>query len=212
MQLYNYYRSSSSYRVRIVLNIKNQPFIYKSIHLVKEGGQQYRDDFKKINPFSQVPCLEHNGKILSQSLPICLYLETSFPEPPLLPQNSFEKAKVLSFCEYINSTMQPLQNLSVLNKIEKEFKGDKAQWARDWMKEGFDHLEDFLTQQSKTYCFGDSLTLADAFLIPQLYNGLRFEVNLKSYPRLHAINDQCLKLPAFQKALPENQPDSPQNV
>ena len=207
--LYSYYRSSCAYRVRIGLYLKELAFDYKAVHLVQSGGEQFQKDFKKINPFFQVPCLKHGDNVLSQSLPILLYLEELKPEPALLPKNSFQKMQVLSFCEMINSGIQPLQNLSVLKYVESQNQSDKTKWARHWIKKGLENCENFLQSHSRSFCFGDSLSLADLFLIPQLYNARRFEVDTKNLTTLEKINIHCLKIPAFQKALPENQPDAP---
>ena len=209
VKLYSYFRSSCSYRVRIALYFKNIPFIYQPIHLVKSGGEQNQDDFKKINPFSQIPCLEHNDKILFQSLPILLYLEDLYPQPALLPQDPFLKSEILSVCEVINSFTQPLQNLRVLQFLEKNFKADKKKWSHHWIQKGFISLESFLKTKSKQFCFGNDLTLADLFLIPQIYNAKRFELDMKDFPTLSQIEKNCLNLESFQKALPENQPDAP---
>ena len=179
------------------------------MHLVKSGGEQFQDSFKQINPFSQVPCLKYADRVLSQSLPILLYLEELKPKPALLPKNSFEKAEVLSFCEMINSGIQPLQNLSVLKYIESEMQSDKKRWAKHWIEKGLKSCESFLSSRAKSFCFGDQISLADLFLIPQIYNAKRFEVNIKTCPILERINEHCLQMPAFQKALPENQPDAP---
>lgn len=179
------------------------------MHLLKSGGEQFQDNFKKINPFSQIPCLKHGEHFLSQSLPILLYLEELKPEPALLPKNSIQKAKILSFCEMINSGIQPLQNLSVLKYVENKTQSDKSQWAKHWIEQGLKSCEVFLKPQAKSFCFGNELSLADCFLIPQIYNANRFKVDTKSFPTLERINQHCLKLPAFVKALPENQPDAP---
>lgn len=209
LTLYSYYRSSCAYRVRIGLYFKGLSFNYQAVHLIKSGGEQFQDSFKKINPFSQVPCLKHGDRFLSQSLAILLYLENLKPEPALLSKTAFQQAEVLSFCEMIAGGIQPLQNLSVLNYIENNIQSDKKQWARHWIEKGLFACEFFLKNQSKTFCFGDQLSLADLFLIPQLYNARRFEVDTKAFPTLEKINESCLQLPAFQKALPENQPDAP---
>ncbi len=208
VKLYSYFRSSCSYRVRIALYLKNIPFTYKAIHLVQSGGEQYKEEFKKINPFSQVPCLEHNHKVLSQSLPIILYLEEIWPKPALLPQKTFLRAEVLSVCEIINSFIQPLQNFSVLNHLEENLKVDKKEWATKWIKKGFTSLENLLKPKAKTFAFGETLTCADVFLIPQIYNAKRFKIDMSLFPVLSQIEKNCLALPAFQKALPENQPDA----
>ena len=211
--LYSYHRSSCSYRVRIGLYLKGIPFDYKAVHLLKSGGEQFQEDFKKINPFSQVPSLKHGERFLSQSLPLLLYLEELKSKPALLPENSFQKAKVLSFCEMINSGIQPLQNLSVLNYVDKKIQADKQQWAEYWIEEGLAVCESFLKPYAKDFCFGgDKPDLADCFLIPQLYNAQRFGVDIKNFPVLERVNKHCLTLSAFQKALPENQPDAPKKT
>ena len=211
LSLYSYYRSSCSYRVRIGLYFKELPFNYESVHLVKSGGEQFQESFKKMNPSSQVPCLKHGEKFLSQSLPILLYLEDLKPEPALLPKQPFQKAEILSFCEMINSGIQPLQNFSVLKYVENETQSDKHQWVGHWIKKGLIVCESFLKSRAKTFCFGDELSLADCFLIPQIYNAERFKVDMKEFPTLERVNQHCLKIPAFEKALPENQPDAPRN-
>lgn len=209
LTLYSYYRSSCSYRVRIGLYLKNLDFDYKALHLVKNGGEQFQKEFKEINPSSQVPCLKQGEKILCQSLPILLYLEDLHPEPPLLPEDSFQKMEILSFCEMINSGIQPLQNFSVLKYVEEKAKMDKSQWAAYWIQKGLENCEVFLKGRSGSFCFGNNLTLADLFLIPQVYNAKRFQIDLSRLPLIDKINDHCLQIPAFQKALPENQPDAP---
>jgi len=210
LKLYSYYRSSCSYRVRIALFYKGLDFTYEAVHLIKEGGEQFQKDFKNLNPLSQVPCLRHKDKVLIQSLPILLYLEDMKPEPSLLPKDFYTKAKILSFCEMINSGIQPIQNLSVLNYLDKHSKIDKVQWSRFWIKKGLQACELFLkSEKSDFFCFSNKLTLADLFLIPQIYNAVRFNLNIKEFPLLHRINQNCLGLEAFQKASPENQVDSP---
>ncbi len=212
VKLYSYFRSSSSYRVRIALYLKDIPFTYQAIHLTHSGGEQYKEEFKKINPLSQVPCLECNSKTLFQSLPIILYLEDHWPEPALFPQESFLRAEILSVCEIVNSFIQPLQNFSVLNYVEKNLKANKKEWIKEWIVRGFISLENFLKPRSQTFAFAKTLTCADVFLIPQIYNARRFEVDMSSFPILSRIEKNCLALPAFQKALPENQPDAPKNI
>lgn len=209
LTLYSYYRSSCSFRVRIGLYLKKLDFHYEPVHLLKEGGEQFQDSFKKISPFSQVPCLKHDNQFLSQSLPILLYLEELKAQPALLPKSGFQRAKILSFCEMINSGIQPLQNLSVLNYVENKLQYDKIKWAKNWIEKSLQSCETFLKPSAQSFCFGETASLADLFLIPQLYSARRFQVELSSYPLLKKINDHCLSLPAFQKALPENQPDAP---
>ena len=210
LTLYSYYRSSSAYRVRIGLYLKKIEFHYQAVHLLKEGGEQFQDSFKEINPLSQVPCLKSKDKVLTQSLPILLYLEELQPKPALLPKNPFQKAEVLSFCEMINSGVQPLQNLSVLNYLESKTEYSKIKWSQYWIEKGLTACEAFLKNQSGAFCFSNQITLADLFLIPQLYNANRFQVNTQMFPTLEKINKNCLLEECFQKALPENQPDCPQ--
>lgn len=204
-RLYSYYRSSCAYRVRIALYLKELSFEYQPVDLIKSGGEQFQSAFRAGAPFAQVPVLKHGEKILSQSLPILLYLEELRPKPELLPKDSFQKAEILSFCEMINSGIQPLQNLSVLKYVESETQSDKIQWARHWIEKGLENCASFL--KTRAFCFGESLSLADLFLIPQLYNARRFGAKIPN--QLREINERCLQLPAFQKAAPENQPDAP---
>ena len=208
LTLYSYYRSSCSYRVRIALYCKEIDFNYKAIHLLQNGGEQFRDDFKNKNPFSQVPCLQDGDFFLSQSLPIILYLEELKSSPLLLPKDQIQKARILSFCEMINSGIQPLQNLSVLKYLEKELKSDQKKWAGYWIEKGLKSCSDFLESHAEKFCFGNTLSLADCFLIPQIYSAERFKVDIKKFPVLAKINSHCLQIPAFQKAHPKNQPDT----
>ena len=209
LTLYSYYRSSSAYRVRIGLYFKQIDFQYQAVHLLKEGGEQFQESFKELSPLSQVPCLQHKNKILNQSLPILLYLEDLKPEPALLPQELFQKAEILSFCEMINSGIQPLQNLSVLKYIESKLHSDKVKWSQHWIKQGLQAFELFLKDKAGDFCFSDQITMADLFLIPQLYTANRFQVDINEFPLLSKINKNCLSKDLFQKALPENQPDFP---
>lgn len=205
--LYSYFRSSCSYRVRIALYLKNIPFTYKSVHLIKNGGEQYSDDFTSLNPLAQVPCLKIDNKILTQSLPIIQYLDELYPDPPLFSEDTFTKNEIFSVCEIINSFIQPLQNLKVLKKIS-DLGGDKKKWAAEWISQGLEKLEIILKPKSKDFSFGNRLTCVDLFLIPQLYNARRFQVNVASFPILERVEANCLTLPAFEKSKPENQPDA----
>ena len=209
MRLYSYWCSSCSHRVRIALHLKGVRFEYQPVHLIKSGGGQFQESFKALSPLSQVPCLEHEGRALSQSLPILLYLERLWPEPRLLPADPFQRAEVLSACEMINSGVQPLQNLSVLNYVEGDLKGDKIRWARFWIERGLQGIERFLKPRAGDFAFGGRLTMADLFLIPQIAGARRFQADLERLPLLRRIERSCLALPAFQKARPENQPDAP---
>ncbi len=207
--LYSYYRSSSAYRVRIVLEIKNISYEYRAIHLLKDGGEQYTRDYRKLNPMAQVPILVHNGYSLTQSLPIIEYLDTSFPTPSLLPKEIKARCRVLKLCEMVNSGIQPLQNLSVLKKVE-ELGGDRAEWSEYWIQRGFQALEEEM--QEGTFSFGNQLTAADAFLVPQVYNAKRFNVDMTPFPKVTSVYEKCIVMEPFKKAHPSSQPDNHSQV
>ena len=209
MILYNYFRSSASYRVRIALHFKNIPFHYQPVHLLQ--GQQHAEEYLKRNPLAQVPCLDDQGFILTQSLPILLYLENKFPEPALLPKNYQEQCKILEFCEIINCT-QPLQNLSTLNFLESEFQADsnkKQQWLNRWLLPSFRSLEQWLEGRSKSYCWGSEFTLADCFLAPQIFTARRFGLELNSFSNILQLENKYAQNLVIQKAHPQNQMDTP---
>ncbi|RME16760.1 MAG: maleylacetoacetate isomerase [Bdellovibrio sp.] len=211
--LYSYFRSSSSYRVRIALHYKKIPFEYKPVHLLKEGGEQHLPSYKEINPAEEVPTLvTPDKKTLSQSMAIICYLEDIKPLPALFPKDPYLKALTLQICEMINSGIQPIQNLKVLQALGNQFHLDREgqlSWARQWITKGFLAIEKILKTHAKTFSLGDSLTAADLFLVPQIYNARRFQVDLSPFPTITQIEKNCLSLPAFQKAHPDNQPDTP---
>lgn len=221
--LYSYFRSSTSYRVRIALHWKELPFEYRPVHLVNAGGEQYTDQYKTLNPASEVPTLVHGENTIAQSMAILEYLEEVFPAPQLLPGSighkdgpsthrvAYQRARIRQFCENINCT-HPLQNLKILKYLETELKQPEAAreaWLNRWLSKGLQVAETLAAQTSGKYCFGDEVTLADVFLIPQLFSAHRFKVDAEPYPTLRKIADNCSKLPAFQKAHPFVQPDTP---
>lgn len=209
--LYNYFRSSTSYRVRLALHFKNIPFEYKPINLLK--GEQRSAEYLKINPLGGVPTLGHQGKVIPESFAIMEYLEEVHPEPRLFPQDSYLKARVRQVCEVINSFMHPLGNLKTLQYLEKLHgytQEQKDAWVQHWAEQGLETLETTLKEFSGTYCFGDQVTMADLFLIPQLLTCQRFKVDISKYPTLVKINENCLKLEAFKKAHPFKQIDTPE--
>jgi maleylacetoacetate isomerase/maleylpyruvate isomerase len=213
--LYNYFRSSTSYRVRIALNLKNIIFQYKPIHLLNNGGEQHSAEYRAINPMGGVPSLVHNGKVLSQSRAILEYLDEVLPSPALLPSGAYEKAKVRQICDNINCEMHPLMNLRVTQYLEKNFamtEQQKNQWMQNWSSQGFLAIEKILFQTAGKYSYGDQITLADIFLIPQIFSALRFNIDLGPYPIIRKINEECLKLAAFQKAHPYRQVDTPEEL
>lgn len=210
--LYSYFRSSASYRVRIALNLKNIAYEYRAVHLLKDGGEQHSAAYTQINPSHQVPTLIHNGKALGQSVAIIDYLEAIHPTPALFPKDPFARGLVLQACEIVNSGAQPLHNLRVLQELEKRFSASeavKAEWSALWIGNGLEALENFLKPYAGAYCFGETVTAADCFLIPHLANADRYKVELNSYPVLSRIRANCDKLDAFIKAAPLAQPDAP---
>lgn len=212
MVLYNYYRSSTSYRARIALYHKQLTFEYKPVHLINLGGEQNSGDYKKLNPMSEVPTLVHGKNILAQSMVIIQYLDEVFPNNPLFPDDPFQRAQVRQLCENINCGIHPIQNLKVMQKLEGDFSATEAQkkaWIQFWIKKGFQAQEGILKKTAGTFCFGDSITAADLFLIPQVFSAQRFEVPLDEFSRIIDIVRNCLELEAFKKAHPQNQPDTP---
>lgn len=212
IKLYSYYRSSCSYRVRIALNLKGLDYDIEPVHLVKEGGEQFLESFTRLNPSSRVPVLVHENKKLFQSVAIIEYLDETFTEKPLYPRESYEKAQVRLLCEIINSDIQPLQNLSILKKLVKDFSisdEQKISWIQDIISKGLSSYETQLQQTAGSFSFGDQPTAADCFLIPQVYNAERFKLDMTSFPLIHKVSQNCQSIEAFIKAHPDNQPDTP---
>ncbi|RUR19585.1 maleylacetoacetate isomerase [Legionella qingyii] len=210
MKLYDYFRSTACYRVRIALNLKNITYEQVNIHLVNHGGEQHSAEYREINPQELVPCLEINGQIISQSLAIIDYLDETYPIPKLLPQNPWDKATVRSLALIVACDMHPLNNLRVLNQLKEQFQANETQvieWYHHWLKAGFDALEAKLShiKRSQPFCFGDAVTLADLCLVPQVYNAHRFHFAMDNYPLINEINAHCLTLEPFRKAAPELQ-------
>ena len=208
MKLYDYYRSSACYRVRIALNVKNIHYEKVPIHLVNNGGEQHSTSYHKINPQELVPSLEANGQIIHQSLAIIEYLEEIFPEVPLLPHTILDKAHVRSLALLIACDIHPLNNLRAVNQLKQQFdanENDIQHWYHHWMRAGFDAFEEKLRhfKRSKSVCYGDSPTLADVCLIPQVYNAKRFNLPMDEYPLINQINSYCLSLVAFQNSAPD---------
>lgn len=211
MKLYNYFRSSAAYRVRIAMAIKNLPFEYISIHLMK--GEQYSAEFAAISPQKLVPVLDDEGTLLYQSLAIIEYLEETHPEPPLLPRTAAARNRVRSLALLTACEIHPLNNPRVLKYLTGEFgitEEQKSQWYGHWVHQGFAALETRLATEPQTgrFCHGDTITLADCALVPQVANAERFKVDLSAYPTVLRINAECLRLEVFQRASPANQPDA----
>ena len=211
MKLYSYFRSSSSWRVRIALNFKGLKYSYVPVHLTRDGGQQHRPEFLAINPQGMVPALEveQGGAthLLTQSMAILEYLEEAHPEPPLLPRDLFLRARTRQLAEIVNSSIQPLQNLTVLNKIA-ELGGQRDAWAQDFLSRGLAAFERLARESKGPHAAGEQPTFADVCLVPQLYGARRFKLDLAPYPTCLAIEAACAKLEAFEAARPERQPDA----
>lgn len=212
MTLFGYYRSSASYRIRIVLNLKGLPWEYQSVLLNR--GEQQQPEFLARNPSGLVPVLDTGGVSLSQSIAIAEYLEEAHPDPALMPKDPIERARVREIMAIIACDVHPLQNLRVLNWLREQLGADETKvtaWIHRWISAGFVAIERLLEQRGSgsDYCVGTTPTLADALLIPQMYNARRFALDLEPFPRLRAIDAHCQTLHAFTDAAPENQPDSP---
>ncbi len=213
LTLYSYFRSGSSWRVRVALNLKGLKYSIVPIHLLK--GQQKTPEFRAVSPQGMVPALvvEEGGTshTLTQSVAIIEYLEETHPSPPLLPRDPFERARVRQLAEIVNSSIQPLQNLSVLNKVV-ELGGARDPWAQDFIASGLAAFEGLVSESHceghGAYAVGDQPTFADIFLVPQLFSARRFGVDLAPYPTCLEIEAACAKLPAFEAARPERQPDA----
>lgn len=212
--LYNYFRSSTSYRVRIALEHKQIKYKYVPIHLLNNGGEQNASTYRELNPLGGVPTLQHDNRIISQSFAIIDYLEI-FPQNKLFPDDFYLNAKVRQICENINADIHPLLNLKVQQYLEKnhQFTAEhKLQWMNRWTLEGLSAIETLIKPYAGKYCFGDQITAADVFLVPQIFSAKRFEIDLSPFPLLSKINDNCLLLESFQKAHPYRQIDTPSEL
>jgi maleylpyruvate isomerase len=210
VKLYTYFRSSAAYRVRIALNLKGLPYEMVSVHLTKDGGQQHKPDFYAINPQERVPALVlSSGEVLTQSLAIIAYLDEVEPEPPFLPADALDRAKVRAVAQVVACDIHPLNNLIALQYLKRTLKHEQADidaWYHHWVIEGFKAIEAMI--KPAPYACGAHVTLADICLIPQVFNARRLKVPLDAFPKIVAVEQACLKLPAFDKARPENQPDA----
>jgi maleylacetoacetate isomerase len=210
VKLYSYYRSSAAFRVRIALNLKGLAYETEAIHLIKDGGHNRRPEYRAVNPQMRVPALvAPGGEILIQSLAIIEYLDETHPQPPLLPKDPIARAKVRALSELIACDIHPLNNTSSLrylkNKLGQEQSAIDA-WYHHWVLEGFEALEQLI--EAGPYCCGDAVTIADVCLVPQLYNARRLKVPLDKFPKILSVDAACLRLAAFDRARPENQPDA----
>lgn len=209
MKLYDYYRSTACYRVRIALNLKHISYEAIPVHLINHGGEQHQSAYLELNPQGLVPALNDNEHILTQSLSIIEYLDELNPTPPLLPHSPLGRAHVRSLAMSIACDIHPLNNLRVLQQLKEQFQATENQvhaWYHHWLKEGFDAIEKTLQQlpRKNKICYGNDVSLADICLIPQVYNAQRFNFPMENYPLIREINEHCLTLPAFVQAAPKD--------
>jgi maleylacetoacetate isomerase len=211
MKLYNYFRSSASFRVRIALELKGLSYDYVPVHLVK--GENRQERYAAVSPTLLVPTLETDeGHALGQSLAIIEYLEETHPRPALLPRDPLGRARVRALAQLVACEIHPLNNLRVLRYLVHELKASedaKNTWYRHWVRDGLEMFERQLAQlPPSTYCYGDSPTLADCCLVPQIFNGRRVDTSFDGLPRTMAVFDACMAHPAFIKAQPSSCPDN----
>lgn len=208
MELFTYFRSSAAYRVRIALNLKGIEHRLTPVNLLQ--GEQLGEVYRSLNPQGLLPALKlDDGRLLTQSTAILEYLEAEYPDTPLLPADHYEAARVRAWANIVACDIHPVDNLRVLKYLKGTLAisdDEKTAWYHHWIHEGFRALEPQLA--AKPYCHGDKVTLADLYLIPQVYNALRFELDMSAYPKIQSIWDACNALPAFDAARPENQLDS----
>jgi maleylacetoacetate isomerase len=213
IELYSYWRSSASYRVRIALNLKALPYVLHAVNLMKGDGEQFSPAYRAVNPQSRVPTLVHDGQRFMQSLAIIEYLDETFPDHRLIPRDPVDRARVRMLSQVIACDIQPLQNTSTTVYLKNKLHVDEAgitTWLREWITRGLDaynaHLErDHL---SGKFSHGDTPTMADCCLVPQLFAASRAGIEVTRYPRLALIAENCAALSAFQHAHPSKQPDA----
>jgi maleylacetoacetate isomerase len=211
--LYGYFRSSAAFRARIALNLKGIKPELRFVHLLKDGGQQHTPEYKSLNPQKLIPALVHDGHTITQSLAIIEYLNEIVPEPPLLPHDAYGRARCREIAYVVACDIHPVNNLRV-GRYMKTLYGtsddDTARWHRHWIKIGFDALETMLASSPETgkFCHGDTATIADICLIPQVANARRVNLEIDPWPTIARIEAHALSTPAFDAALPKNQPDA----
>jgi len=207
MKLYSHYQSSSAWRVRVALHYKQIPFEYAAVNLAK--GEQHSDAHRARSPMSKVPVLElDDGRLLTESLAILEYLEETHPSPPILPRDPYLRARTRMLAQMINSGIQPFQNLETRNRV-KELGGDPKAWSASWIQAGLAAVEQVIGATAGAFSVGESPTMADACLVPQLATARRFKVDLEPMPTLRRIDAACAALPAFAAAHADKQPDAP---
>ncbi len=210
IQLYGYFQSSAAYRARIALNLKDLDYELVAIHLTKDGGHQFTEEYTKLNPQQLVPAIIDGGVTLTQSMAIMEYLEEAYPDHPILPADPAGRARVRSLSQIVACDIHPLNNLRVRKYIVEDFglTQDHGQtWQEHWINKGFAAYETMLAGGA-TFSHGDTPTMADICLIPQMFNARRINMDISAYPNLLRIEEACNALPAFERAHPKNQPDA----
>jgi maleylacetoacetate isomerase len=216
LKVYQYWRSSASYRVRIGLALKGVEYEYVALDISKDGGeQQFSPEYRALNPQSRLPFLVDGDFRLGQSLAILEYLDSRFPQPSLIPADPRQRARMWAFCHAIASDIQPLQNTGPLAYLGRELKASEEQrnaWVRHWIERGLAALEAERTGAETPFAIGDAITIADCVLVPQVYNAERFKADVARFPKLYALAERLRQLPAFRQAHPEAQPDAPRGI
>lgn len=209
MELFNYFRSSASYRVRIALALKGLDYDYQSVHL--GHNEQFNESYSAVSAARLVPLLRDGDKVVTQSLAIIEYLDETHPQPPLLPTDPVERARVRALSMDIACEIHPLNNLRVLRYLVGPLKvseDDKNRWYRHWVETGLEVVERQLQSRPGRYCHGDTPTMADCLLVPQIFNARRFDCRLDHVPHVMRVFDACMKLDAFEQTRPEKCPDA----
>ena len=220
LRLYSYWRSSAAYRVRIGLNLKGLAYETVPVHLVRDGGQQHAPEYVAKNPQHMVPTLQHGARVIRQSLAILEYLDEAWPSPRLLPMTARDRARVRALAQTVACEIHPVNNLRILKYLGGTLKVTDEQrdaWYNHWVLEGLQsyerRLQDLAAQRAaaglppSVYSYGDTPSLADCCLVPQVINGTRFGLKYENLPLTMAVHEACMKLPAFQQAHPSNCPD-----
>jgi len=211
MKLYNFFRSGTSHRLRIALNLKGLPWDYAAIDLRSE--EHLTPAFRALNPQGLVPALEWDGGVLTQSPAIIEWLEERHPTPPLLPANPYDRARVRGLAAIVGCDIHPLNNRRILEKLRSDFGADEAAvqaWCATWIGAGFDAIQALLAADARrsNFCFGNVPTLADVYLVPQVESARRFGIDIARWPSILSIDAACAEIDAFRRAAPALQPDA----
>ncbi|HEX8785595.1 MAG TPA: maleylacetoacetate isomerase [Telluria sp.] len=213
MKLYTYFRSSAAYRVRIALNLKELSYDAIPVHLLRGGGEQLQEQYRSINPSGLVPAFQDDYITLTQSMAILEYLDEAYPQFPLMPKDPAGRARVRELAQIVACDIHPVNNLRVLRYLVRDLglsEEVKTEWYRHWLVNGLEVLEKHLARDpsSGPLCHGYNPTIADCFLVPQVFNATRNGIDVSVYPNIARVNETCIKLPAFIAAHPSNQPDT----